>query len=76
MKESGGALHTVSAIASEAGLVLGQQKVADKSNEITGIPQLLEGLDIQGGMITIDAMGCQKKFVRTLLIRAMTTVFP
>jgi hypothetical protein len=61
VKESAVALHTVSAIASEAGLVLGQQKVADKSNEITGIRQLLEGLDIQGGMITIDAMGCQKK---------------
>jgi len=51
------ALHLVSA--SEHRLVLGQMKVADKSNEITAIPALLELLDLAGCIITIDAMGTQ-----------------
>jgi predicted transposase YbfD/YdcC len=49
----------VSAWGSNTGLVLGQEKVATKSNEITAIPKLLEVLDIKGCIITIDAMGCQ-----------------
>ncbi len=49
----------VSAFATEARIVLGQEKVADKSNEITAIPKLLNWLDIKGHIITIDAMGCQ-----------------
>jgi predicted transposase YbfD/YdcC len=53
------ALHIVSAWASEHRLVLGQVKVADKSNEITAIPALLELLDLEGCIITIDAMGTQ-----------------
>ena len=53
------ALHLVSAWASEHRLVLGQVKVADKSNEITAIPALLELLDLAGSIITIDAMGTQ-----------------
>lgn len=53
------ALHMVSAWASEHRLVLGQVKVADKSNEITAIPALLELLDLAGCIITIDAMGTQ-----------------
>ena len=53
-------LHLVSAWSSEYRLVLGQVKVADKSNEITAIPALLELLDIAGCIITIDAMGTQK----------------
>ncbi len=53
------ALHLVSAWASEHRLVLGQVKVADKSNEITAIPALLELLDLAGCIITIDAMGTQ-----------------
>lgn len=53
------ALHVVSAWASEHHLVLGQVKVADKSNEITAIPALLELLDLAGCIITIDAMGTQ-----------------
>lgn len=52
-------LHLLSAFASEIGLVLGQQKVADKSNEITAIPELLDILDLAGAIVTIDAMGCQ-----------------
>ncbi len=54
------ALHTVSAFASEARIVLGQQKTDEKSNEITAIPQLIELLDIKGSTVTIDAMGTQK----------------
>ena len=53
-------LHVVSAWASEARLVLGQIAVDSKSNEITAIPLLLELLALQGCIVTIDAMGCQK----------------
>jgi predicted transposase YbfD/YdcC len=52
--------YIVSAWASHKGLVLGQVKVDDKSNEITAIPELLRVLDINGCIVTIDAMGCQK----------------
>ncbi len=58
-KHQKSALHLVSAWASEYSLVLGQVKVADKSNEITAIPALLELLDLAGCIITIDAMGTQ-----------------
>lgn len=54
------AVHMVSAWASANGLVLGQVKTEDKSNEITAIPLLLEKLAIAGCIVTIDAMGCQK----------------
>lgn len=54
-------LHLVSAWASEARLTLGQVAVDEKSNEITAIPRLLELLNVQGALITIDAMGCQKR---------------
>jgi predicted transposase YbfD/YdcC len=54
------AIHMVSAFAAEARLVLAQQKVDDKSNEITAIPQLLDLLSLKGNIVTIDAMGCQK----------------
>ncbi len=53
-------LHMVSAWAAENGLVLGQIKTADKSNEITAIPELLEILALKGCIITIDAMGAQR----------------
>lgn len=52
-------LHMVSAYATEARLVLAQEKVSEKSNEITAIPMLLEWLDLRGSTVTIDAMGCQ-----------------
>jgi predicted transposase YbfD/YdcC len=54
------AIHLVSAFASEAGIVLGQLKTAEKSNEITAIPELLNWLDVRGAIVTLDAMGCQK----------------
>ena len=54
-------LHMVSAFASDCRIVLGQEKVANKSNEITAIPKLLGLIDIKGGIVTIDAMGCQRE---------------
>jgi predicted transposase YbfD/YdcC len=54
-----GFVHMVSAWASKNGLILGQVKVDDKSNEITAIPKLLELLVLNGCIVTIDAMGCQ-----------------
>ena len=60
-------LHIVSAYASEAGLVLAQEKVDDKSNEITAIPRLLEHLELEGSTVTIDAMGCQKTIAEKIV---------
>ena len=54
-------IHMVSAWARENGLVLGQIKTADKSNEITAIPELLRTLKLAGCIVTIDDMGCQTK---------------
>jgi predicted transposase YbfD/YdcC len=65
--EKTAALHTVSAWMSDVGLVLGQQKTADKSNEITAIPELLRLLDIRGATVTIDAMGCQTKIASAIV---------
>ena len=62
-----GAIHMVSAWASANRLVLGQQKVNEKSNEITAIPALLRLLDLKGCIVTIDAMGCQKAIARTIV---------
>ena len=59
-KKDLGALHSVSVWASEFGLSLGHVSCADKSNEITAIPELLRLVDIKGTIITIDAMGTQK----------------
>src|SRR5256886_11790600 len=52
--------------ASANGLVWGQLKVEEKSNEITAIPTLLRLLDITGAVVTIDAMGCQKEIAKTI----------
>lgn len=64
-----GAIHMVSAWASANRLVLGQQKVDEKSNEITAIPLLLKVLAIEGCIVTIDAMGTQKEIAATILER-------
>lgn len=61
------ALHLVSAWASDLHLSLGQVKTADKSNEITAIPELLNLLMIKGCIITIDAMGCQKHIAAAII---------
>ena len=50
----------ISAWRTQGQLVLGQQQVADKSNEITAIPKLLELLELQDAVVTLDAMGCQR----------------
>lgn len=55
-------LHVVSAFAYEYGMVLGQLACEEKSNEITAIPKLLDMLEIGGCIVTIDAMGTQRKF--------------
>jgi predicted transposase YbfD/YdcC len=60
------AIYMVSAWAQQNNLVLGQVKVDDKSNEITAIPKLLSRLDIAGAVVTIDAMGCQKKIAKQI----------
>lgn len=59
-------LHMVSAFASESRLVLAQEKVSDKSNEITAIPNLLNLLDLEGSTVTIDAMGCQREIAEII----------
>ena len=61
------AIYRVSAWAQQNQLVLGQQKVDDKSNEITAIPKLLTQLDIAGAVITMDAMGCQTKIADQII---------
>ena len=62
-----GALHSVSVWASEYGLSLGQVACAEKSNEITAIPELLRLVDTKGAIITIDAMGTQKAIAEQIV---------
>jgi predicted transposase YbfD/YdcC len=62
-----GALHLVSAYATEAGLVLAQRAVDGKSNEITAIPELLGMLNLKGAIVSIDAMGTQKEIARRIV---------
>ncbi|NMG03046.1 ISAs1 family transposase [Azoarcus taiwanensis] len=59
-------LHMVSAFAADIGLVLGQTATAEKSNEITAIPELLATLALEGCVVTIDAMGAQASIARTI----------
>ena len=66
-KKGLGALHSVSVWASEFGLSLGQVACAEKSNEITAIPELLRLVDIKGAIITIDAMGTQKAIAAQII---------
>ena len=62
-----GALHSVTLWASEFGLTLAQVAIEEKSNEITAIPELLKLVDIQGAIITIDAMGTQTAIARQII---------
>jgi predicted transposase YbfD/YdcC len=62
-----GALHLVSAWATGAQVALGQVAVDGKSNEITAIPELLQLLDLGGALVTIDAIGCQKKIAQKIV---------
>jgi predicted transposase YbfD/YdcC len=62
-----GALHSVSVWASEYGLSLGQTACAEKSNEITAIPELLRLVDIRGAIITVEAMGAQRAIAEQII---------
>ena len=70
------ALHMVSAWASGNGLVLGQLKVDDKSNEIPAVPELLEMLEIEGCIVTLDALHCQTETVEAILEKGADYVLP
>jgi predicted transposase YbfD/YdcC len=62
-----GPLHLVSAWGTQTNLMLGQVAVDGKSNEITAIPRLLELLDLEGALVTIDAIGCQKAIAKKIV---------
>jgi len=70
-----GAIHMVSAWSSRQKLVLGARAVNEKSNEITAIPELLDLLAIKGAIVTIDAMGCQKKIAAKIIAQKADYVF-
>lgn len=61
-----GCVHLVSAWASENGLLLGQEAVAERSHEIAAIPELLKTLHLKGALVTIDAAGCQTEIVKQI----------
>ena len=61
------ALHLVSAFATTRRLVLGQEATDEKSNEITAIPALVERLDLEGALVSIDAMGCNPNIAQSIL---------
>ena len=69
------AIYMVSAWASENSLVLGQQKVDDRSNEITAVPQLLEMLEVSGCIVTTDAMNCQVETAKKVIENEADYVF-
>lgn len=69
-------IHLVSAFSKANGMVLGQVKTKDKSNEITAIPELLDLLDLTGCVVTIDAMGCQKHIVEKIIDKKADYVLP
>lgn len=59
-------LHLVSLFVAEEGIILAQQPTENKSNEITAIPKVLDQINIQGAIITSDAMGCQKDIAKKI----------
>ena len=71
-----GALHVVTAWAGEYGVTLAQEVFAEKSNEITAIPELLGKIDVRGGIVTIDAIGTQKAIAEVILAARPTTFWP
>lgn len=68
-KKGKAAIHMVSAFAARQWLVLGQVKVNEKSNEIVAIPKLLEMMSLEGAIVTLDAMGCQRDIAETILAK-------
>ncbi|MBY0544079.1 MAG: ISAs1 family transposase [Gammaproteobacteria bacterium] len=61
------AIHMVSAFSAANELVLGQLKIEDKSNEITAVPKLLECLVLEGAIVTVDALNCQKEIAAKII---------
>ena len=74
-KAGKGAIHMISAFAAGQRVVLGQVKVAEKSNEIIAIPKLLDMLVVEGAIITIDAMGCQRAIALKIIDKKADYVF-
>ena len=74
-KDAKAPIHMISAFAARQRLVLGQIKVNDKSNEITAIPALIEMMEIEGAVITIDAMGCQRAIAEKILGKKADYIF-
>jgi len=68
-------LHMISAFATEARIVLGQEKVSEKSNEITAIPKLLDLFNVKGHIVTIDAMGCQYAIANKIVKKEGNYIF-
>jgi predicted transposase YbfD/YdcC len=75
VRGAGSGLHMISAWIREDGVTLGQIKTEEKSNEITAIPELLEAFDVAGSVITIDAMGCQRKISEKIIEKEANYVF-
>lgn len=71
-----GCLHLVTAWATENGIVLGQEAVADKSNEIPAIPELLKTLDLAGALVTIDAAGTQVEIAQQIKVQKGDYLLP
>lgn len=65
--KTGSMLHLLNAYLVEKQCILGQQKMADKSNEITAIPKLLDALDLEGAIVSIDAVGCQREIADKII---------
>jgi predicted transposase YbfD/YdcC len=59
-------VHLVSAFATDLGLVLGQQRVADKGSELAAIPELLRALELKGCLVSLDALGCQRDIAENI----------
>jgi 3-deoxy-D-manno-octulosonate 8-phosphate phosphatase KdsC-like HAD superfamily phosphatase len=74
-KAGKGGIHMVSAFVASQRLVLGQVKVAEKSNEIVAILKLLDMLVVEGAIITIDAMVCQRAIARKIIEKKADYVF-
>lgn len=75
MKWKKSAIHIVSAWAVESGIVLGQIKTNEKSNEITAIPELIKQFELQDAIVSIDAMGCQKAIAKQIIDKKGDYVF-
>jgi predicted transposase YbfD/YdcC len=68
--------YLVNAYMAETGLCVGQIRVDEKTNEIKGIPEMLEWLDLEGSVVTIDAIGCQKEIAKQLIDKHADFVLP